>query len=275
MPISNVENFFNMPNKLIFHGNFDTKREKSNVLLFLPKTKGLFGIKKFKNLIKNQFNLLEYDDVQTEELGCFDTSRVTSLEHKASAINIALKKWKGIKFHIICHSTGCGLGTFLAKQNKQYCKSLILISPWNRADHDFTSLQKKRVKNAKNLETSLFLKSEYNLLYSSEYIKKFEKQFNQYILNNKDKNVESIQIEKRLQSILDCDIGEELHKLMLPKLLINSFDDKLMKVHHGQQLNKLSTNSKLISLDKGGHMLTETRADDLNEYIKSFIDSVG
>ena len=101
-----------------------------------------------------------------------------------------------------------------------------------------------------------------------KYIKKFETQFHQYIHNNKDKNVDYIQIEKRLQSILDCDIGKELGKLMLPKLLINSLDDKLMKVHHGQELKKLSTNTKLISLDNGGHMLTETRADDLNIYIK-------
>ena len=48
-----------------------------------------------------------------------------------------------------------------------------------------------------------------------------------------------------------------------------------MKVNHGQELKKLSTNTKLISLDNGGHMLTETRADDLNIYIKSFIDSLG
>jgi len=271
----NADDFLNISKKLVFQGSFGTKRNQPNVLLFLPKTKGLFNTIKFKSFLKNEFNLLEYDDFQTEALGYFDTSCVTSLEDKASAINVALEKWKSIKFHIICHSTGCGLGTFLAKKNKQCCRSLILISPWNRADYDFTSLQKRRVKNAKKLETSLFLKSEYNLLYSSEYIKKFETQFHQYILNNKDKNVDYIQIEKRLQSILDCDIGKELRKLMLPKLLINSLDDKLMKVHHGQELKKLSTNTKLISLDNGGHMLTETRADDLNIYIKSFIDSLG
>ena len=119
------------------------------------------------------------------------------------------------------------MGTFLAKKNKNSCRSLILISPWNRADYDFIALQKKRVENSKKLENSLFIKSEYHLLYSSEYIKKFETQFNHYILNNKNKNVDSVQIENRLQSILNCDIGEELRKLMLPKLLINSLDDKL------------------------------------------------
>ena len=56
--------------------------------------------------------------------------------------------------------------------------------------------KKRRVKNAKKLETSLFLKSEYNLLYSSEYIEKFKTQFHQYIHNNKDKIVDYIQIER-------------------------------------------------------------------------------
>jgi len=273
--LQNVEKIFNTSEQLVFHGSFKAKKEQSNVLLLLPKTKGPFGTIKFEKFIKNDFNVVEYDDVKTESLGFFDTSCVTSLEDKASAINIALDKWKGVKFHIICHSTGCGLGTFLAKKNKQDCKSLILISPWNRADNDFTLLQKKRVKNAKELETILFLRSEYDLLYSSEYIYKFNTQFNQHIHNQKNNNVDAAQMEMRLQSILDCNIGNELRKLMLPKLLINAVDDKLMKAHHGQELKKISTNTKLISLDNGGHMLTETRANDLIVYIKSFIDSLG
>ena len=264
-----------MPEKLVFNGSFKTKSERSNVLLLLPKTKGPFGTETFKNFIKDNFNLLEYDDVQTEALGIFDKNSVTSLEDKASAVNIALQNWKGIEFHIICHSTGCGLGAFLAKKNKKTCRSLVLISPWNKTDEDFTTIQKRRVENAKTLETILFLKSEYNLLYSSEYIDKFEKQFYRHMLDRKDNNVDVDRIEKRLQSILDCDLGKELCDLMLPKLFINALDDRLMKVHHGQNLQKISTNSKLISLDTGGHMLTETRAVDLNIYIKSFIDSLG
>ena len=48
-----------------------------------------------------------------------------------------------------------------------------------------------------------------------------------------------------------------------------------MKVHHGRELHKLCYNSKLISLDSGGHMLTETKADDLDTHINYFIDSLG
>ena len=139
--------------------------------------------------VKDNFNLLEYDDVATEKLGIFSTSNITSLKNKALALNIALEKWKGIKFHIICHSTGCGIGTFIAKNNIEECESLILISPWNRKDKDFTSIQKNRVNNSKNLETVMYLKSEYNLLYSAEYIHKYKVQFNNHILNKKNKSV--------------------------------------------------------------------------------------
>ena len=122
--MTNEKYLFNTSDKLVFRGSFGKKREMSNVLLLLPKTKGPFGTKKFEKLIKDDFNLLKYDDVLTEESGFFKTSGVISLEDKALAINIALEKWKGIKFHIICHSTGCGLGTFLAKNNIEDCKSL-------------------------------------------------------------------------------------------------------------------------------------------------------
>jgi pimeloyl-ACP methyl ester carboxylesterase len=265
----------NTSDKLVFHGSFEKKSERSNVLLLLPKTKGPFGTKKFEKLIKDDFNLLEYDDVLTEKSGFFKTSGVISLEDKALAINIALKKWKGIKFHIICHSTGCGLGTFLAKNNVEDCESLILISPWNKKDEEFISLQKERVKNLENLQTIMYLKSEYNLLYSSEYIQKYKLQFNEYILNQKDKSFDIVNIEKRLKSIIDCNIGDELHKLKLPKLFINAFDDKLMKVYHGKKLQKLCTNSELITLNSGGHMLTETQTDELIVYIKRFLNSLG
>ena len=62
---------------------------------------------------------------------------------------------------------------------------------------------------------------------------------------------------------------------MLPKLIINAVDDKLMKIHHGEDLHKLCNNAKLISLNNGGHMLTETRAKDLNTHISNFIGSLG
>ena len=273
--MSNEKHFFDKPEKLVFHGNFETKGEMSNVLLLLPKTKGPFGIKKFKKLIKDNYNLLEYDDVLSEKSGFFKTSGVISLEDKALAINIALEKWKGIKFHIICHSTGCGLGTFLAKNNIKNCESLILISPWNKEDEEFSALQKKRVKNLENLQTILYLKSEYNLLYSSDYIQKYKLQFNEHILNQKNKSVDVVNKEKRLKSIIDCNIGDELHKLKLPKLFINAFDDKLMKVYHGKELQKLCTNSELITLNSGGHMLTETQTDELIVYIKRFLNSLG
>ena len=131
------------------------------------------------------------------------------------------------------------------------------------------------MENAKNLETIIFLQSEYSLLYSTEYIYKYNAQFNKHILNQKDKTIDFVQVEKRLQSILDCNIGDQLHNLKLPKLFINAFDDKLMKVHHGKELQKLCNNSDLITFDTGGHMLTETRTDELSVHIKSFLNSLG
>ena len=264
-----------MPEKLVFRGGFGFKKKQPNVLLLLPKTKGPIGIKNFKKLIKDNFNLLEYDDVETEKLGIFKTFNVNSLENKALAVNIALKKWKGVKFHIICHSTGCGLGTFIAKNHIEECESLILISPWNKKDKDFTSIQKKRVDNSKNLETIMYLKSEYNLLYSYKYINKYKVQFNEHILNQKNDSIDVVNKEQRLKSILDCNIGNELHKLKQPKLFINALDDKLMKVYHGIELQKLCNNSQLVTLNSGGHMLTETRTNDLIKHIKKFLNFIG
>ena len=264
-----------MPEKLVFRGGFGFKKKQPNVLLLLPKTKGPIGTKNFKMLIKDNFNLLEYDDIATEKLGIFNITDVNSLESKALAISSALEKWKGIKFNIICHSTGCGLGTFITKKNFETCKSIVLISPWNKRDKQFSSIQKQRIENSKILETITYLKSEYNLLYPAEYIHKYNVQFKEYIFDQKNKKVDVINIEKRLKSILDCNIGDELHKLKQPKLFINALDDKLMKVYHGIELQKICNNSELITLNSGGHMLTETRTNDLIKHIKKFLNFIG
>lgn len=270
----NKESFSNLSDELTFHGNFNKNIDQPNILLLLPRTRGPIGIKKFKDEIEKNFNLLEYDDVLSEKSKIFNQLEIISLKQKALEINKALKKWKKIEYHIICHSTGCGLGTFLAKANKKACKSLVFISPWNKKDKDFKSAQEERVKNAKRLDVISFLKSECNLLYSANYLDKFQNQFCCYILNQKNKKVNPSFIEKRLNSILDCNLGNELRNLDIPKLIINTIDDKLMKIHHGKELHKICTNSKLISLKSGGHMLTETRAEDIGKYINSFINSM-
>ena len=260
---------------LTFRGSFDKTNDKTNILLLLPKTRGPFGIKKFKKLIEKNFNLLEYDDVLSEQSKIFKQSKTLTFKEKAVAINNALTKCGNVNFHIVCHSTGCGLGTFLVKTNFKNFKSITLISPWNKMDDEFKSLQKKRIENARALDSISFLKSEYKLLYTSNYIEKFKKEFCNYISIEKNKKIDPSFIEKRLKTILDCEIGIELYKLELPKLFINAVDDKLMKIHHGQELYKTCKNSKLISLKSGGHMLTETRAKDLNMHISYFINSIG
>ena len=260
---------------LTFHGYFDKKNDKANILLLLPKTRGPCGITKFKKLIETKFNLLEYDDVLSDKSNILNEFESITFENKALLLNNALTKWGNVNFHIVCHSTGCGLGTFLAKNNEKNCKSLILISPWNKKDDDFRFLQKKRIKNAKTLDSVSFLKSEYKLLYSTNYIEKFKKEFDNYISMQKNKTIDYSFIEKRLKVIINCNIGKELCKLELPKLLINALDDKLMKIHHGQELNKTCKNSRLITLKSGGHMLTETRAKDLTMHINHFINSIG
>ena len=103
---------------LTFHGFFNERSNLGNVLLLLPKTRGPIGIKKFKEELEKKYNLMEYDDVTSEKSKAFNQLETISLKQKALEINKALKKWKEINYHIICHSTGCGLGTFLAKINK-------------------------------------------------------------------------------------------------------------------------------------------------------------
>ena len=112
---------------LTFHGSFDKTNNRNNILLLLPKTRGPFGIKKFKKLIEKNFNLLEYDDLLSEQAKIFKQSQTLTFEEKAVAINNALTKCGNVNFHIVCHSTGCGLGTFLVKTNSKRPLAIIFL----------------------------------------------------------------------------------------------------------------------------------------------------
>ena len=104
----------------------------------------------------------------------------------------------------------------------------------------------------------------------------YENQITKYLTNViQCKSWDVVNKEQRLKSILDCNIGNELNKLKHPKLFINALDDKLMKVYHGIELQKICNNSELITLNSGGHMLTETRTNDLIKHIKKFLNSIG
>tara|TARA_X000000950_G_C13664244_1_gene557240 strand:- start:146 stop:460 length:315 start_codon:yes stop_codon:yes gene_type:complete len=54
----------NQSDILTFHGNFDKENNKVNILLLLPKTRGSFGITKFKKLIEKNLiysNMMIFD----------------------------------------------------------------------------------------------------------------------------------------------------------------------------------------------------------------------
>ena len=190
----NKKNVLNYSEILIFHGSFDETNDRANILLLLPKTRGPFGVTKFKKLIEKKFNLLEYNDVQSEKLNIFNQSKTITFKDKALAVKNALTKWGNVNFHIVCHSTGCGLGTFLAKNNEKNCKSLILISPWNKKDDDFKLLQKRRIENARTLDSISFLKV--NINYFIQPITEKFKKFCNYISMQKNKKLIIHQLKK-------------------------------------------------------------------------------
>ena len=78
----NKKNLLNYSEILIFHGSFDRTNDKANILLLLPKTRGPFGVTKFKKLIEKKFNLLEYDDVLSDKSNIFNQSKQSLLKIK-------------------------------------------------------------------------------------------------------------------------------------------------------------------------------------------------
>ena len=82
------------------------------------------------------------------------------------------------------------------------------------------------------------------------------------------------QISDRLEAILAFDSRPHLEAVSCPTLVMTGADDQLMPDWFGRELAAGIPNAKLVALTGGGHMLPETRSDDVSNAVSRSSEKV-
>jgi aminoacrylate hydrolase len=244
----------------------------SSVLMLLPQSSGPEGRESILSGLASRHQLIHYAQRGTGQSSA--ATKPMSMQLQAADALAVLDAVGGAAAHLVCHSTGCGIGLALADAYGDRIKSLSLINPWTWGDPYLTQMQRMRVAAARALDPTQYAQFNASLLFPPDYRRRLHPQFAQLAVAAQEKPQNADEIEQRLEAILAFDARPALARLSQPSLVVSSSDDQLMPAWFAHEAAEGLASAQLHVLDGGGHMLLETRACELLPLLLSHIASV-
>jgi 2-hydroxy-6-oxonona-2,4-dienedioate hydrolase len=88
-----------------------------------------------------------------------------------------------------------------------------------------------------------------------------------------DRN-KAIRIIATAKSAVRHNLGDKLHQIQAPTLLIWGMQDSVTPTFVGEKFNELILNSRLILVEQCGHAPMMERQDEFNQHLESFLEEV-
>jgi len=175
------------------------------------------------------------------------------------------------KAHLLCHSTGCGMGHSIASSHSGRVDKLILAAPWSYADEHLTGIQELRKAAAVALSPEQYARFNAMLLFPPEFRREHAADFARAALQAKDHPQDAAAIAARLDAILAFDARPLWPAIKCPTLVMVSPDDQVMPRWFGIAAARAIAGAQLFELDGGGHMFPETRTQAFLETVHAFL----
>lgn len=247
------------------------QKENSPIIILKPLSRGPIGVQPFIDTLAVKTLVVNYDQ---RGLGKSPSSRCIGpipLSERAREVFELLDGLSINSAHIVCHSTGCGIGLSMIKQQPDRILTLSLISPWTHADNHLTKMQYLRVSAAKALSSGDYFRYNISLLYPPNYRKQHMNGFEKMELDAKKIKVDYQFVSDGLKPILEFDGRDILKTVTCPTLVAHSVDDQLMPPWFGLSIVEKIPNCDHLQFQSGGHMLIETRTTELASKITKLI----
>lgn len=241
------------------------------LVMLLPQSSGPVGVGPFIETLAESALVIRYDQRGT---GRSAPASDMSMAARADEVVSVLDALGLARAHLCCHSTGCGIGLAMAARNPARAAGLILISPWAYADAHLTTMQQLRIAAARGLAPSPYARFNASLLFPPAYRRAHEAGFAQMAADAESAPQDADQIADRLNAILAFDTRPLTPTLACPTLIVTAEDDQLMPAWFGRDMAQSIPGARLIELPGGGHMLPETRGDELAEVVVNFMAGV-
>jgi len=177
--------------------------------------------------------------------------------------------------HMVCHSTGCGMGHAIAAGHPGRVKKLVLAAPWSHADEHLVVVQELRKAAAAALSPEQYARFNAALLFPPEFRREHAAAFARVALQAKDRPQDATAIAARLDAILAFDARGLWPAIRCPTLVMVARDDQVMPRWNGIDAARAIAGSRLVELDGGGHMFPETRTREFAEAVLGFLAGAG
>jgi len=165
--------------------------------------------------------------------------------------------------HVLGHSTGTGMATVLAADHGDRVTGLVLACPWTHADAHLTAIQELRKAAARTLLPDHYARFNALLLYPPDYRRTHAKLFADLAAKALDTPQDPDSIAARLDAILAFDARPYYARITCPTVVLTTPDDQVMPKWFAEEAAGAIPGARLVTLDGGGHMVTETRLEDV------------
>jgi aminoacrylate hydrolase len=249
--------------------HYTIKGEGRPLVMVLPQSSGPVGVAPFIDTLSRNFRVICYDQRGTGQSAPAVTPDAMSMAGRAGEVIGLLDALDIKQANLCCHSTGCGIGITVASGAPDRMGGLVLTSPWAYADGHLTTMQQLRIAAARALDPYQYAHFNASMLFPPAYRREHEAGFERMAVDAAPQDAE--QIANRLNAILALDVRPLLSKITCPTLIVTAEDDQLMPAWFGREMAQDLPDSRLMALDGGGHMIPETRGEDLSAAILEFI----
>ncbi|MCA8927636.1 MAG: alpha/beta fold hydrolase, partial [Alphaproteobacteria bacterium] len=135
------------------------------LVLLLPQSAGPVGVAPFAQGLASGFAVIRYDQRGTGQSPPPSDPEAVSMADRGQEVADLLAALGIARAHLVCHSTGCGIGLAFASAHPERVERLALIAPWSHGDAFLTDMQTLRIAAAAELSAQTYARFNASLLF--------------------------------------------------------------------------------------------------------------
>lgn len=252
--------------------HYETAGSGSAVVALLPQSTGPAGQQPLLRAIAKRHTAITIEQRGTPRSDPAPAEH--SIETLADEVVAVLDAVELESAHLVCHSTGCGIGLSVTARWPTRVSALVLATPWAHADAHLTVMQTLRKAAAKALDPEQYARFNAALLFPPSYRRANERGFEKLARDALLAPQDADAIARRLDAILAFDARVHWPLIQCPTLVLSAGDDQLMPEWFAEQTAANIDGAKLVEFNTGGHMLPETRLEDFAATVLAFLSDV-
>ena len=239
------------------------------LVLLLPQSTGPAGRQPLVDALALRHSVITYDQRGTG--GSSPAPAALAMADQAADV-VGLLDALGLEHaHLLCHSTGCGIGLSLAASYPERVGALVLAAPWTYADTHLSTMQNLRKAAARALDAQQYARFNAALLFPPEFRRADEAGFTRLAVEAPSQPQDPDAFAARLDAILAFDARPLLSAIRCATLVTVATDDQLMPAWFAAEAASGIDAAEFVEFDGGGHMLPETRTAEWLASVLEFL----